>query len=98
MKAKLFKPLGMKHTGFPSYDRAGPDIALPYEALLDEHEVFQQVLAPKRTRLGLPSGDGAPSSFPSHRLRRPGAATGRGGTGQTFLSRLVTLVERVSAS
>jgi len=33
--------------------------ARPYEALLDENEVFQQVVAPKRTRRGLPSGDGA---------------------------------------
>ena len=59
MEEKLFKPLGMANTGFPNYDRAGPDIARPYEALLDDNEVFQQVVAPKRTRRGLPSGDGA---------------------------------------
>jgi len=59
MEEKLFQPLEMTNTGFPYYDRAGSDIALPYEALLDENEVFQQVVAPKRTRRGLPSGDAA---------------------------------------
>jgi CubicO group peptidase (beta-lactamase class C family) len=59
MDQAMFKPLGLKKTGFPHYDRAGPEIALPYEVRLGEGDRFEHAVPETRVRRGGPAGDGA---------------------------------------
>lgn len=62
MDQAMFKPLGLKNTGFPYYDRAGPEIALPYEVRLAEGGKFEHAIPETRIRRGGPAGDGATSA------------------------------------
>ena len=59
MDQTMFKPFGLKDTGFPNYDRAGPEIALPYEVRLGEGDKLELAVPPVRVRRGGPAGDGA---------------------------------------
>jgi CubicO group peptidase (beta-lactamase class C family) len=59
MDQTMFKPLKLQDTGFPNYDRAGPEIALPYELRLGEGDKLEQAVPENRVRRGGPAGDGA---------------------------------------
>lgn len=63
MHETMFKRLQMKGTGFPYYDRAGPEIALPYEVRLGEGDRIEQAVPQIRVRRGGPAGDGASTAL-----------------------------------
>lgn len=55
----MFESLGLENTGFPHYDRAGPEIALPWDALLNDDGELEHMIPPRHVRRGGPAGDGA---------------------------------------